>query len=110
MNWLTPQRGQFRSSPAVRLAASTGAASALSLAGLPMHAVPLDAARLSRSVGPAPSAGAATVRPRRHPRHPPRVTALAANPFVFGGNPRHPHAAILTHRTVSGPDALSRRV
>ena len=66
MNWLAPQRGQFRSSPAVRLAASTGAASALSLAGLPMHAVPLDAARLSRSVRPAPSAGAATVRPRRH--------------------------------------------
>ena len=65
MNWLAPQRGQFRSSPAVRLAASTRAASALSRAGLPMHAVPLDATRLPCSVDPAPSAGAATVRPRR---------------------------------------------
>ena len=67
MNWLAPQRGQFRSSPTVRLAASTGAASALSLAGLPMHAVPrAAAARLSRSAGPSPSAGAVTVLPRRH--------------------------------------------
>jgi hypothetical protein len=50
----------------MRLAASTGAASALSLVGLPMHAVPrAAAARLSRSVSPSPSAGAVTVLPRR---------------------------------------------
>jgi hypothetical protein len=50
----------------MRLTASTGATSALSLAGLPMHAVPrAAAARLSRSVGPSPSAGAVTVLPRR---------------------------------------------
>jgi hypothetical protein len=50
----------------MRLTASTGAASALSLPGLPMHAVPrAAAARLSRSVGPSPSAEAVTVLPRR---------------------------------------------
>jgi hypothetical protein len=66
LNRLAPQRGQLRSSPRMRLAASTGATSALSLAGLPMHAVPRAAAvRLSRSVGPSPSAAAVTVLPRR---------------------------------------------
>ncbi|MGH3192145.1 MAG: hypothetical protein ACRDPY_46590 [Streptosporangiaceae bacterium] len=51
----------------MRLTASTGATSALSLAGLPMHAVPrAAAARLSRSVDPRPTAGAATFLPRRH--------------------------------------------
>ena len=67
LNCPAPQRGQLRSSPAARLAASTGATSALSLAGLPMHAVPRAAAAgLSRSAGPGPSAGAVTVLPRRH--------------------------------------------
>jgi hypothetical protein len=66
LNRVAPQRGQFRSSPEMRLTASTGATSALSLAGLPMHAVPrAAAARLSRSVGPSSSAGAVTLRPRR---------------------------------------------
>ena len=50
----------------MRLTASAGAVSALSLAGLPMHAVPrAAAARLSRSVGPSPSARPLTVLPRR---------------------------------------------
>jgi hypothetical protein len=67
LNRPAPQRGQVRSSPAARLAASTGATSALSLVGLPMHAVPrAAAARLSRSVAPGPSDGAVTVLPRRH--------------------------------------------
>jgi hypothetical protein len=66
VNRLAPQRGHLRSSPAARLTATTGAASALSLAGLPMHAVPLAAARLSRSADPSPPAGAATVLPCRH--------------------------------------------
>jgi hypothetical protein len=67
LNCPAPQRGQLRSSPAARLAASTGAASALSLAGLPMHAVPRAAAAgLSRSADPSRSAGAVTVLPRRH--------------------------------------------
>jgi hypothetical protein len=67
LNRPVPHRGQLRSSLTVRLTASTGATSALSLAGLPMHAVPrAAAARLSRSAGPSPSAGAVTVLPRRH--------------------------------------------
>ena len=67
LNRPAPQRGQLRSWPTVRLTASTGATSALSLAGLPMHAVPrAAAARLSRSIDPSPSAGAVTVLPRRH--------------------------------------------
>jgi hypothetical protein len=46
----------------MRLTVSTGATSALSLAGLPMHAVPRAAvARLSRSAGPS----LITVLPRR---------------------------------------------
>jgi hypothetical protein len=32
------------------------------------------------------------------------LPAVAANSFVFGGNPRYVHPAMLTHRTVSGLD------
>jgi len=67
LNRPAPHRGQLRSSLTARPAASVGATSALSLVGLPMHAVPrAAAARLSRSAGPSSSAGAVTVLPRRH--------------------------------------------
>jgi hypothetical protein len=58
-------RGQARSSLAAWLAKMTGDASALILAGLPMHAVPPVAALVcSRDFG-WPAVGRA-VRPRRH--------------------------------------------
>jgi len=67
LNRPAPHRGQLRSSLTARPTASVGATSALSLVGLPMHAVPrAAAARLSRSAGPSSSAGAVTVLPRRH--------------------------------------------
>jgi hypothetical protein len=42
--------------------------------------------------------------PGRRPRHPPSLAAVAANSFVFGGNPGYAHPAILTHQTLSGLD------
>jgi hypothetical protein len=40
--------------------------------------------------------------PRRCPRHTAGLSAIAANPLVFSGNPRYDHVAILTHRTTFG--------
>jgi hypothetical protein len=58
-------RGQARSSPAAWLAKMNGDASALSLAGLPMHAVPAVAALVCRRDFGWPAADRAA-RPRRH--------------------------------------------